>query len=125
MAQDYDYDWKGQLENLESDTIKTVGKPDNSEHRNGIDPRETDKFAAGSTGQQQVEASSSSQRSVKISTSQDERQASDGDKSDIQGIDIDATIDEAVELEEQSRSKEKQRKRGQGSKGEVQVEEKQ
>lgn len=34
-------------------------------------------------------------------------------------IDIDATIDEAVELEEQTRLEQKRRRRGKGSKGEV------
>lgn len=38
---------------------------------------------------------------------------------DEAGIDVDATINEAVELEEQTRMEQNRRRRGKGSKGEI------
>ncbi|GHJ88702.1 hypothetical protein NliqN6_5104 [Naganishia liquefaciens] len=99
VAQDYDYDWKGQLESLESDKIaepSRASEESSSSTDNGKAPMD--------------EASPHNQKTVKERTES------------IQGLDIDATIDEAAELERQTRLKDKQRNRGKGSKGEVSVE---
>lgn len=119
VAQDYDYDWKGQLENLESDNMVTL-RMSNA----GQNPGKPG-LSASSSRPSQSEETSSSQRSGTTPRSQvsnsDRKRTSEGTSS-IQGIDIDATIDEAVELEQQTRLKAKQRNRGKGSKGEVSIE---
>ena len=119
VAQDYDYDWKGQLESLESDKIAEPSRASTSLTTNGESkPAETTKPSKGEESSSSTdngkapmdEASPHNQKTVKERTES------------IQGLDIDATIDEAAELERQTRLKDKQRNRGKGSKGEVSVE---
>ncbi|KAI5454886.1 hypothetical protein NCC49_002164 [Naganishia albida] len=118
VAEDYDYDWKGQLENLENTSI---ARP----------------LSANGSTDQHVSANSHSRQEMRAgsaNTTQDEAgQAggavtlSDGTISaqDEAGIDVDATINEAVELEEQTRMEQNRRRRGKGSKGEIPKVEKQ
>lgn len=105
VAQDYDYDWKGQLEDLEQVDI--------------VNKQKSAMTTQADRGAQRQEARSKDNRSSTESTRMDEDHDADNEKTKKKKIDIDATIDEAVELEQQTRSKEKQRLHGKGGKGEA------
>ena len=118
MAQDYDYDWKGQLENLESAHMATLRKSNTSQNGGSPEPAETSRPAQGGDNSSPQQSDKTLPQKPNLN---DERTTSK-EVSGVQGLDIDATIDEAVELEQQTRLKNKQRNRGKGSKGEVSVE---
>lgn len=88
IAADYDYDWKGQLENLEDVEVRPIPQthPTSS---NSADPSERPQTSAHLTDD-------------------------NGNK-----LDIDKTIDEAADLERQTRKKEGTRRHGKGGRGEA------
>lgn len=115
MAQDYDYDWKGQLENLEDIAATSVRKPDDSPGRQAA-------RTSGSRQEPTAAAATKSQGGTPASQETTQPEAHPEGRAPVHGeesIDIDATIDEAVELEEQTRAQEKKRRHGKGGKGEV------
>jgi hypothetical protein len=91
IASDYDYDWKGQLEDLEDVQVE-------------VKTKKADKATNGKS------ADSKDKKTVTSATIATEN----GDR-----IDIDATIDEASDMAKQTRSKESQRKHGKGGRGEA------
>jgi hypothetical protein len=111
VAEDYDYDWKGQLENLEDIS------PGSSDNTNGS----RDKRFRGSDSDHTATAGSSNMSQTEVGKTGEVVSLSDGPTSgqDESTIDVDATINEAVELEEQTRLEQKRRRRGKGSKGEL------
>jgi hypothetical protein len=111
VAQDYDYDWKGQLENLEDTSPATLrsanGSSDQQVLRNSVPGQAT--TAASAT-----ESQHGAEKTDVVSLSDAPTSADDQSS-----IDVDATINEAVELEEQTRLEQKRRHRGKGGKGEI------
>jgi hypothetical protein len=111
VAQDYDYDWKGQLEDLEDISGAGVQRQENS----------GDQRALKSSASSQTSMTTPGTKSDEAGKTGEFVTLSDGTSSaqDAPSIDIDATIDEAVELEEQTRLEQKRRRRGKGSKGDI------
>lgn len=136
IAQDYEYDWKGEVEMLEKrvemdkdrrggakeqkgeQTKNKVGDVDDDSSRSKMQDKGIKHPNSNCESESDSKSEVGNGKPTQKNFNKDKAEAeADSSEKNSKKIDIDATIDEASELEEQTRRKELDRKHGKGGKG--------